>query len=330
MFGVGRTPAGASPGATERTQGNGGLDVARWLLLLGALAAGGLSGVRFALTPVRSDRNLRTVPGAARLRLAALLVVAGGAVLALLTLPDALSTRFGIVAAGSGALALVAAGSAATGAGVLADAAAIALVAGPPLAGHALSPGRLDAIVLPVDVIHTAAAAAWLGGLLWLVLLASAALRAGGAALGPSAREFCAARPGRGGGARGERRRARRAGAARAGRDRHDRLRPAAARQDRDLRRPARARALEPHAAAAAPGRRGGGRRDAPAAPDDAGGGAAAGRHRRRRGAPGQHDPAALGGGPGAGAAGGGHRHDGLRARGGRAGDRYRGPPRRR
>jgi copper transport protein len=51
----------------------------------------------------------------------------------------------------------------------VAGASALALLAAPTLAGHALDPNQPHALSVPADVAHVAAAATWLGGLLGLV-----------------------------------------------------------------------------------------------------------------------------------------------------------------
>jgi copper transport protein len=182
-FGVGEKPVGVPASAAEQTQADALLTLARWLFVLGVLAAAGLAGVRLALRPVLAEwppvRAARPLAGA-------LLLASLGAAIELAALPAALDTRFGVVTAVAGCVALAGAVTASRslvprrGLG-LTSGLALGLVAAPALAGHALSPGRPRAAVLPIDLVHTAAAAAWLGGVLWLGLLTAAAVRPGGA-----------------------------------------------------------------------------------------------------------------------------------------------------
>jgi copper transport protein len=171
-FGVGVKPTGVSAAVTEQTSADFRLTLARWVFLLGVLAAAGLAGVRLALRPVLpaggDARAVRVLAGA-------LAVAASGALMELAALPDSLGTRFGVVTAVAGVLAL---------AGALAAwraaawqtwfALAAGLVIAPVLAGHALSPGRPRGAVVPVELAHAAAAAAWLGAILWLGLVPAA------------------------------------------------------------------------------------------------------------------------------------------------------------
>lgn len=199
-FGVGVKPGGVPAVAAERTQRNLPLTVGRWFFLLGVLAAAGLAGLGLALRPVLSEPGFAAAPAlVARVSIAAFVLAAAGAGLELVSLPAAMGTRFGDVTAVAGGLALIGALTTAFALGHaraarISTTIGLALVLAPPLAGHVLSPGRLRAVAVPVDVIHTAAAAAWLGGILWLVMLASAAVRAGAlsSSLGVAARRFSA------------------------------------------------------------------------------------------------------------------------------------------
>ncbi len=170
-FGVGRgTPAPAAV-VGQKTQQDTGLTVARWIFLAGLLAATGIAAVRLAV----GRREQRLAAGALATALA---LAAVGALLELSRLPGALDTRFGLVTA-------VAAGVAAAGslASLLslrlppvlraAEAAAIGLVVAPALAGHALASDRPVWLAFPADLVHTAAAAVWIGGVVWLGLLAA-------------------------------------------------------------------------------------------------------------------------------------------------------------
>jgi copper transport protein len=174
-FGIGVKPAGVPAGATEDSTPDVKLTLARWLFMLGVLAAAGLAGVRLALRPVLPPggdaRAVRTLAGA-------LALAASGALMELAALPDALGTRFGVVTAVAGALALAGALAAWRAAAWRPGfALAAGLVIAPVLAGHALSPGRPRGAVAPVELAHTAAAAAWLGAILWLWLLPAARRR---------------------------------------------------------------------------------------------------------------------------------------------------------
>jgi copper transport protein len=122
---------------------------------------------------VSDDGHLET--GALTL---ALLVAAAGALLELARIPSALETRFGVVTAVAVGVAL--AGAAAATAAIrvpaalpAAEVAALGLLVAPALAGHALASHRPVALAFPADLIHTAAASFWIGGVLWLALLAT-------------------------------------------------------------------------------------------------------------------------------------------------------------
>ena len=58
-----------------------------------------------------------------------------------------------------------------------AGAAGLALLAAPTLAGHALDPNQWQALSVPADLLHVAAAATWLGGLLGLLFVVPRATR---------------------------------------------------------------------------------------------------------------------------------------------------------
>jgi copper transport protein len=142
--------------------------VSRWLYLGGILVAGGTA--LFLLFVSRAAR--RRAPATLALSLVA--VLAGG--LWLLHATHGGATRFGHVT--EVALLVAAPGAvAATLAGryprllVVAVAASLALLFAPSLAGHALDAGRSRALAFTADVVHIAAAAFWIGGLLQLALL---------------------------------------------------------------------------------------------------------------------------------------------------------------
>jgi copper transport protein len=169
-FGVG---AGRAPPTAALSVGNSpsAKDVAsRWLLFAGLLTAVGAAFFRFAVGPVP-----------VRLLLAAFLIVFVGVSGLLHDVP--VSSRFGGAMV---AVAIVAAIGALFAAiapvyPVLEPAvfvAALLLLPGPSIAGHALDRGR-SPIEVVADVVHVAAASIWLGGLVALGL----ALRSGGHAL---------------------------------------------------------------------------------------------------------------------------------------------------
>ncbi len=166
-FGVG---AGRAPPTAALSVGNRPSTkdvVARWLLFAGLLTAVGATFFRFGVAAVP-----------VRLLLGAFLLVFVG--VSGLLHDVSLSTRFG------GAMAAVAI-VAAVGALLAAVApvypalepaafvAALLLLPGPSIAGHALDRGR-SPIEVVADVVHVAAASVWLGGLVALAL----ALRSGG------------------------------------------------------------------------------------------------------------------------------------------------------
>jgi copper transport protein len=168
-FGVG---AGRSPPTAALTVGNGPTVkdvVARWLLFTGLLTAVGAAFFRFAVGPVP-----------VRLLLGAFLLVFVGVSGLLHDVPVA--SRFGgamvavaIVAAVGALLAAIA--PVYPPLEPVAFAAAIVMLPGPSIAGHALDRGRSPIEVVD-DVLHVAAASVWLGGLVALGL----ALRTSGTA----------------------------------------------------------------------------------------------------------------------------------------------------
>lgn len=167
VFGVG---AGRPPPTAALSVRNGPSVkdvVSRWLLFAGLLTAVGAAFFRFAVAPVPM-----------RVFLGAYLLVFIGVSGLLHDVP--VSSRFGGVMA---AVALISAFGAVFAAIApmypvvepLVFAAAVLLLPGPSIAGHALDAGRSPLEVVD-DVVHVAAASVWLGGLLALGL----ALRAGG------------------------------------------------------------------------------------------------------------------------------------------------------
>ena len=167
VFGVG---AGRPPPTAALSVRNGPSVkdiVSRWLLFAGLLTAVGAAFFRFAVAPVPM-----------RVFLGSFLLVFIGVSGLLHDVP--LSSRFGGTMA---AVALIAALGAVFAAIApiypvvepLVFAAALLLLPGPSIAGHALDPGRSRLEVVD-DVVHVAAASIWLGGVLSLGL----ALRRGG------------------------------------------------------------------------------------------------------------------------------------------------------
>ena len=167
VFGVG---AGRPPPTAALTASNGPTVkdvVSRWFLFAGLLTAVGAACFRFFVAPVP-----------VRLFLGAFLLVFIGVSGLLHGVP--VSSRFGgamvavaIVAAIGALLAAVAPVYRVLEPGVYV--AALLLLPGPSIAGHALDPGRSPLEVVD-DIVHVAAASVWLGGLLALGL----ALRRGG------------------------------------------------------------------------------------------------------------------------------------------------------
>jgi copper transport protein len=142
--------------------------VFRFFFLAGVLVAGGaaLTG-RVLLEPER--RRLETAVVAAGLAL-----VAAGAFALLAIEPAADATRFGRVTETAGILALVGVGAALASlllpaVAIVASAIGALEIAAPTLAGHALDPRHLRGLIALADVVHVAAAAVWIGGLVLLV-----------------------------------------------------------------------------------------------------------------------------------------------------------------
>jgi copper transport protein len=165
-FGVGvNTPPPAAV-VDQRTQRDWLLAIARWIFLAGLLAGSGIAAVR--LLTGRREQDLADAGIAAALGVALV-----GALLEISRLPGAVHTRFGLVT-------WIAAGVAAAGAlaavarlVLAAEALALALLLAQPLSGHALASDRPLWLAFPSDVVHTTAAAVWIGGVAWLALLAA-------------------------------------------------------------------------------------------------------------------------------------------------------------
>lgn len=148
--------------------------VARWLLLAGLLVAAGIALFRRFVWPVQHG----AVASAAALALAA-----GGAVLLLVQQPGLLTTRFDKLtlagAVGAAAASLVALASLRLrGLLVVADVAAVLLLALPTLDGHAVARGPSHLLSVPSDLVHLLSASVWIGGLFSLIVLVRPADRA--------------------------------------------------------------------------------------------------------------------------------------------------------
>lgn len=144
----------------------------RLVFLVGVLLAGGAAiAGRVLLEPAR--RRLESVVAAVGLAL-----VAGGGFGLLALEPAADATRFGRVTETAAIVALVGAAAALASIAVPPLRQAVSVIAAlelaaPTLAGHALDPRRLRALVAFADFVHVAAAAFWIGGLVLLVLARS-------------------------------------------------------------------------------------------------------------------------------------------------------------
>ena len=148
--------------------------VARWLLLAGLLVAAGIAVFRRFVWPVRHGAVASAV---------ALALAAGGAVLLLLQQPGLLTTRFDKLtlagAVGAAAASLVALASLRLrGLLVVADVAAVLLLALPTLDGHAVARGPSHLLSVPSDLVHLLSASVWIGGLFSLLVLVRPADRA--------------------------------------------------------------------------------------------------------------------------------------------------------
>jgi copper transport protein len=169
-FGVG---TGLATPVPTLSAGGGGPSLAsvvlRFLFLVGILLAGGAAlGGRVLLEPGRA--RLETI-----LVGSGLVLVAGGGFGLLALEPAADATRFGRVTETAAIVALVAAAAALASVAVpplrhAVSALALLELAAPTLAGHALDPRRLRALIALADFVHVAAAAFWIGGLALLVL----------------------------------------------------------------------------------------------------------------------------------------------------------------
>lgn len=169
---------GPGPVSTLRAEGGGpsGTDVvSRWLYLAGILVAGGAALSRLGVGPIRGRAAANVVA------VALVAVFLGGSSL-LHSAGSGGATRFGHVVTVAVVVALLGATAAAVSTVYprlldLALLAGLALLAAPSLGGHALDAGRFRPLAFSADLVHVAAAAFWIGGLVQLALL----LRAAGA-----------------------------------------------------------------------------------------------------------------------------------------------------
>lgn len=145
--------------------------VLRSLYYLGLLAAGGV--VLFALAVRRIVGRTLERPVAQVVFFGLLAVFVGGSGIAHTAAPG---TRYVLVVKVALVVALVGGAAAALAPARrrllwVAGAASLALLAAPTLAGHALDPGRRHFLSVPADLLHIAAAAAWIGVLLGLAFV---------------------------------------------------------------------------------------------------------------------------------------------------------------
>ena len=164
---------GRAPGASSlHAAGSVGFStvLSRWIFFAGLLLAAGFALFDLVIWQPIAGSHLGT--GVIAIGLAAMFVSAHGLVHAS---HAGTSTRFGLVIQVASVLAATGAAAAAIGiadrtAAPFALALALAVLPAPTLAGHALDPGR-PWYELPVDLLHVAAAAMWLGGLVALAFV---------------------------------------------------------------------------------------------------------------------------------------------------------------
>jgi copper transport protein len=171
-FRVGPLQAGARPPLSVLEAESGRPSTAnvfaRWLFLGGILVAGGIALFRLLVSRAGARQAV------AMLMLALIAVVLGGSLLLQTTHGGA--TRFGHV---TGAAVLVAAGGALATAlsriyprlHVLATSASLALLLAPTFSGHAFRSASDRLLSVAADLLHVAAAAFWIGGLLQLAVI---------------------------------------------------------------------------------------------------------------------------------------------------------------
>ncbi len=166
--GTGRPP----PAPTLRVTNEVGFGTvfARWVFFAGLLVGSGLALFDLLVWRPIAQSDIRT--GWIALSLAAMFVSSHGLVR---ESHAGVSTRFGLTvqiasalaATGAAAAAIAVADRSAARYGIVL---AVLLLPVPTVAGHALDPGR-SWLEVPVDVLHVAAAAAWVGGLFGLVVV---------------------------------------------------------------------------------------------------------------------------------------------------------------
>jgi copper transport protein len=169
-FGVGLGRAPPEPALRPANQLGFESTLARLLFFGGLLVASGLALFDVLVWRPLARRGLGT--GWIAIGLGAVFVSAHGLVH---VSHGGSATRFGLVIEITSAVAATGAAAAAIAfvdrtAAKFALVPAIAVLAGPTLAGHALDPGR-SWIEVPIDLLHTVAAAIWIGGLFALALV---------------------------------------------------------------------------------------------------------------------------------------------------------------
>ena len=158
---------GVAPGASSlHAAGSAGFGtvLSRWIFFAGLLVASGFA--LFDLVVWRPVAGSHLGTGVIAIGLAAMFVSAHGLVHAS---HAGTATRFGLVIQIASVLAATGAAAAAIGiaepaATPFALALALSVLPAPTIAGHALDPGR-SWLEVPIDFLHVAAAAMWLGGL---------------------------------------------------------------------------------------------------------------------------------------------------------------------
>jgi copper transport protein len=168
-FGVGAGGAPPTVALTASTSVTWSSAVEHWLYLFGLLTAGGVAVFGLRMRAVLGRRL--NVP-LAQLLFASLLVAFVGASLLLRAATS--GTRYERVLSIAVVVALAGAATAAIAPLYprllqAATASALALLAAPTLAGHALDPDQPHWLSVPADLAHVAAAAVWIGGLVSLV-----------------------------------------------------------------------------------------------------------------------------------------------------------------
>lgn len=169
-FGVGLGRPPPVPTLKPANEVGFGTVFSRWLFFAGLLVASGLALFDVLVWHPFAEEHLRT--GWIAIALAAMFVSSHGLVHAT---HGGAATRFGLTidiasamaATGAAAAAIAVADRSAAPFGIVL---AIALLPVPTVAGHALDPGR-SWLEVPLDLLHAAAAAVWIGGLFALALV---------------------------------------------------------------------------------------------------------------------------------------------------------------